>query len=102
MKIESLKPNMRVWDVGRRRMGNTTLSTVCVWPVDVKLVDLEGHKVTASWNGNSYRTFSEHEASRWRLSEPVTVAAGMMGRRRLATRAELKAMKHSSAPAELG
>lgn len=100
MKIESLKPNMRVWDVGRRRMGNTTISTVCVWAVDVKLVDLEGRKVTASWNGNSYRVFGEHEVSRWRLSEPVTIAAGMMGRRRLATRAELKAMKQDNGSAD--
>lgn len=99
MKIESLQTGMRVWDVGRRKMGNTTLSTVCVWPVDIILVDIEGRKVTARWNGNAPRVAREHEWKKWRLTEPVTVRLPM-GRCRLATREELKAKRAANTSSE--
>ena len=92
MKIENLRTGMRVWDVGRRKMGNTVMTTVCVWPVDIILVDAEGRKVTARWNHNAPRVVGEHEWKRWRLKEPVTVKMPM-GRTRLATREELKALR---------
>jgi DMSO/TMAO reductase YedYZ molybdopterin-dependent catalytic subunit len=75
-------------------MGNTTLSTVCVWSVHIVSIDLKRREVVASWNGNPCRRFGDRQIKRWRASKPVTVANGM-GRRRLATRAELKAMQHS-------
>lgn len=92
MKLENLQPDMTVWDVGRQKMGNTTLSTVCVWSVHIVSIDQERREVIASWNGNRCRRFGERQVKRWRASKPVTVA-NSMGRRRLATRAELKAMQ---------
>lgn len=52
MKIEKLHPTMVVYDVGRHKMGNTTISTVCVWSVLIVSVDVEARTVVASWNSN--------------------------------------------------
>ena len=41
MKFEKIKPGMFVYDVGRQRLGNTTLSTVVVWGVNIVSVDAE-------------------------------------------------------------
>lgn len=91
MKIDRMKPGMVVYSVGRQKMGNTTLSTVAVWSVYVRAVDMDRRRVEASWNGNTACWFSEREASKWREKKPVLVKSDMWGRR-LATREEIKAM----------
>jgi len=92
MKLEKLKPGMIVYDVGKTKMGNTTMTSVAVWPVKIIDVDLERRRVTASWNGNTPRVYPESTAKKWRGKEPVLVREAM-GRRRLATREEIKAMR---------
>lgn len=92
MRFESLKPGMTVWDVGRHRMGNTTISTLSVWYVKILSVNPGDRTVMASWNGNAYKSYGEHQIKRWRLSKPVTIR-GIMGSLRLATRSELAAMR---------
>jgi hypothetical protein len=92
MKFEKLKPGMVVYDVVRRRMGNTTISTVAVWSVYIVSVDAEKRQVMASWNGNPPRTFGEHGIKKWRKKEPMLIR-GALGSARLATREEIKAAK---------
>ena len=97
MKIESLKPGMVVYDVGRRKMGHTTVSTVSVWRVRIVSVDLERQTVQASWNGNAVQSFREASIRKWRKSAPLLIRTGL-GAQRLATRAEIAAAK-AAAPA---
>jgi hypothetical protein len=94
MDIKRLQPGMTVFDVGRTKMGNTTMKTVSVWNVLIVAVDPDGHWVEARWNVvNPPRRYSARDVRRWRLSKPVLV--GTISKR-LATRAELKAMKNAS------
>ena len=89
--ISKLTPGMTVYDVSRQKMGNTNMSTVVVWRVTIISVDTERKRVTASWNGNAPRVYGERVAKSWRVKEPVLVKSGWG--HRLATRAELKALK---------
>lgn len=90
MKFEKLQPGMTVYDVGRHKMGNTTMSTVAVWSVHVIEVDSERRRVTASWNSNRPRVYYERDVTKWRANKPMLVRT-MMGASRLATREERKA-----------
>lgn len=92
MKIQNLKPGMTVYDVGTQVMGNTRIRTVSVWSVKIEAVDEALGTVTASWNGNRLRVFTERAWKKWRLKEPMLVNVGM--RQRLATRAEIAAAKN--------
>jgi len=92
MKFEKLKPGMTVYDVGRHKMGNTTISTVAVWPVRIVSVDAEKRTVDASWNGNRARTYHEYECKKWREEKPLLIE-GAFGNKRLATREEIAAAK---------
>lgn len=95
MKFEKLQPGMTVYDVGRTKMGNTTLTTVSVWQVHVREVDAERRRVLASWNGNAARHFYEREFSKWREKEPLLIRSAF-GRARLATREEQKAAREKA------
>lgn len=92
MKFEKLKPGMVVFDVGRHKMGNTTMSTVAVWQVRVISVDQEAQTVVASWNSNPARTYYSRSVAKWREKAPMLVR-GASGRARLATREEQKAAR---------
>lgn len=96
MKIEKLKPGMIVYDVGRTKMGNTTMTTVSVWKVRIISVDLEKRSCVAVWNMfNKEKTFYERSISKWREKEPMTIRSAL-GQTRLATREELKAAKQAA------
>lgn len=92
MKFEKLQPGMVVYDVGRRKMGNTTISTVSVWQVHIISVNSADLTVEASWNGNPPRRFHSRIWSKWRLSKPILIRSAS-GRCRLATRAEIAEAK---------
>ena len=87
MKIEKLQPGMVVYDVGRTKMGNTTMSTVSVWSVRIVSIDVEARTVVASWNNNQNETFRERAWSKWRLKQPQLVTMAL-GNQRLARRGE--------------
>jgi hypothetical protein len=91
MKIESLKPGMTVWSVQRRKMGNTTISTVMVYPVRIIDVDVDNRVVIASCNHNLAEKFYGSEFS-WRKNEPYLVRCGL-GNHRLARRDEIAKLK---------
>lgn len=88
MKIEKLQPGAMVYDVHSQRMGNTTLRSVGVWPVQIVSVDVEARTVMAKWNGNPERKFSERQWSKWRAKKPALVKTGL-GAYRLAKRGEV-------------
>lgn len=92
MQIDKLAPGMVVFDVGRAKMGNTSRSTVAVWPVQIIAVDLEKRTVQASWNNNPPRTFSEKSWKKWRKDKPLLVEL-LFGSYRLATREEIAEAK---------
>ena len=93
MKFEKIKPGMLVYDVGRQKLGNTTLSTVAVWSVKIISVDAENRTVEASWNYNPARTYSERDYKKWRAAKPILVPVGIFGGKRLATKDETQAAK---------
>jgi hypothetical protein len=88
--LSKLKPGDVLWDVHSYKMGNTTMSTMGCWPV--RIVEVHETYVMASWNGNPPERMNSMRIQRYRVSEPVMIREGF-GRSRLATRAELKAMK---------
>jgi hypothetical protein len=88
--LSKLKPGDVLYDVHSHKMGNTTMSTMGCWAV--RVIEVHEHHIVASWNGNPARTMNSMAVQKLRVSEPAMVSNGM-GRQRLATRAELKAMK---------
>jgi hypothetical protein len=91
MNINKLTPGMTVYDVGRVKMGNTTMRTIAVWHVRIISVDLASGTVVACWNSNPERKYRERQWKKWRAKEPVLIPVGWG--KRLATREELAAMK---------
>jgi hypothetical protein len=89
VNIEKLKPGMVVCDIRRYKMGNTTMSSVGVWPVTIISVDEAKQTVTASWNNNPPRLYYHGDWSKWRLSQPTLVKT-VFGAYRLQTREEKK------------
>ena len=87
MKIEKLKTGMTVYDVGRYKMGTTTMTTVGVWSVRIVEVDIEKQIVIASWNGNIREKFYRNSWSKWRFKKPKLITDAM-GKSRLAKRGE--------------
>jgi len=95
VKFEKIKPGMLAYDVGRQKLGNTTLSTVAVWSVKIISVDAENRTVEASWNYNPARTYSEREYKKWREAKP-TLVEGFFGDHRLATKDETQAARRAA------
>lgn len=95
MKFEKLQPGTIAYTVTRQRMGNTTVRTIAIHSVRVASVDTEHRTVMASWNGNAVERFYERQYSKWKETKPITITS-LMGRKRLATREEIKAMKLSA------
>ena len=89
-KIEKIKPGQVLWSVSSGRLGNTMLTTKNLYPVRVVEVDMANKRVLASWNGNPERWM--YQVAKLRVTKPVMVKSAF-GSSRLATRAELKAMK---------
>lgn len=87
MKIENLKPGQVVYNIGRHKMGNTSISTVFVWAVNIIKVDIERRVVTASWNSNKAKEYHEYSWSKWRVKKPKMIR-GLFGNYRLARRNE--------------
>ena len=101
MKIEQLQPGQTVYNVMRRRMGNTTRYSMDVFAIKVIEVhplatSVMSPYVMASWNGNRPRHYRKSEISKWKKDKPITIT-GAFGSTRLATREEIKAIKAKKA-----
>jgi len=66
-----------------------------IWNVQIISVDLERNTVEASWNHNRPQTFREKSWKKWRKNKPVLVGNLI---KRIATRAEIKAMEAQKQP----
>jgi hypothetical protein len=100
MNIKNLQPGQTVWNVQRQKMGNTTISTVAIFPVRIVEVhpreegSMHSEYVLASWNGNRPERFYSRTIRSWKKTKPETVNTGFDGyRRRLATREEAKVIR---------
>lgn len=87
MKLEKLNPGAKVYSVRKYTMGNTTMSSIGVYDVDVVSVNHENRTVVASCNGNTPATYREHIWSKWRVKKPRLVKS-TFGSYRLAKRGE--------------
>jgi len=92
MKIEKLKPGDVVYSVQRRKMGNTTIGTTVVYPVQIISIDPENRFVIASVNGNPPREYFQRQLATWRKEKPVLIR-GILGNYRLATTKDKLAMR---------
>lgn len=91
MKFEKIKPGMTLYDVHSHRMGNTTMTTIGVWKIQVISVDAEKKTFLGSWNSNAPQTFHSWEISKLKDKEPLLVR-GSFGSYRRPTREERKQM----------
>jgi hypothetical protein len=99
MKFEKIHPGTIAYTVTRQKMGNTTVKTIAIHSVRVVSTDYDSRIVMASWNGNEVQRFSERQYSKWKASKPITITSPM-GRKRLATREEIKALKAANPPSQ--
>lgn len=90
MKFGSIKVGETYYTVTKGKMGNTTVSTVFIHPVVVVSLDAGKETVSASWNGNTPKTFRAAQYDKWRKDKPITIRSAL-GSVRLATRAEIAA-----------
>ena len=67
--INKLKVGQRVYDYHKVKMGNTTMSRMGEWPVDIEEIDLEGNRVKASWNTNPSKWYYENSIKKWRVNQ---------------------------------
>ena len=66
--FDKIKAGDRLWDCHRTKMGNTTLTKMGSWTVDVKEVDPVKRKALVSWNGNRPEWWGEGQLRRLRRS----------------------------------
>ncbi len=89
--IKKLSPGNVLYTVTKQYMGNTRIKTVAVHLATI--LEVHERHVIASWNGNPPRRYAEYEIKHWRTEKPILVSAGIGFSKRLATRAEISAMK---------
>jgi hypothetical protein len=70
--FDAIKPGDVLYDVGKVRMGNTTMRSLTVWRVVVQEVDAEKRRALVSWNGNATKWWSEAKIKKLRRSPPKT------------------------------
>ena len=97
--IKKIQPGDVLYDAHLVGMGNTTMRTLAVFTVRIMRVAENGAWV--SWNGNPERFYSERSLKKLRTTKPITIRTGM-GKVRLATRAEIAAMKKAAKGAANG
>lgn len=91
MKFEKAAVGKTAYTTYKRRMGNTTMTTVCVGSHTIKAVDEVARRVQAT-SINGLRWFNERDVGKWRQERPVLIT-NSMGKARLATRAELTELR---------
>lgn len=69
--FDRIQDGQVLYTVTRQRAGNTTLTRTAVHPVRVLSVDRDKRRVTASWNGNAARIYTESQVSKWKVAKPT-------------------------------
>lgn len=85
IKFEKIKEGMTLYDVRRHRMGNTTMSSVGVWPV--RVIDVFEDGAIVSWNYTKPERWHRSQLEKLRAKEPELVE-NMLGQMRLKRRGE--------------
>jgi hypothetical protein len=70
IKFEKIEPGMRLMDIHRERMGNTTMSAWGRWDVVIVSVDRDKRTAVVRWNGNREETWDRHSLERLYTKEP--------------------------------
>lgn len=70
IKFEKLQPGMVLWDVHRQKVGNTTLTELGAWKVQIVSVDPETRTAMVVWNGNPERKWYERELKKLYVKLP--------------------------------
>lgn len=78
--ISRLKAGQIVWDLQRKKAGNTSTKLDCLYQVKIIEVHLESSFVIASWNGNSPKRFNEKSVKKWRVVKPASKGKDAFGR----------------------
>jgi hypothetical protein len=68
IKFDKVTPGMRLCDVRRYKMGNTRMSALGLWHVDIVSVDATGAMVR--WNGNPVEWWGRQRIQRLYLKPP--------------------------------
>jgi hypothetical protein len=69
-KLDKLTAGQIVWQIKRRKVGNTTVRINSLYRVEVLEIDLEKRRVLRTWNGNPAQWVGEREVSSWKLARP--------------------------------
>lgn len=75
--IKKLVPGQVVWEIQRRKAGNTTIKTDCLYEIRIVSVNVERGEVVASWNGNPAKTYYAKSIKGWHSEKPVRVSSAM-------------------------
>lgn len=70
IKFEKIEAGMKLMDVHRTRMGNTTMSEWGLWYVRVISVDRDERSAMVRWNGNPPEKWYARELERLYTKEP--------------------------------
>ena len=73
-KFHTVKAGDILYDVHRERMGNTTMSRLGCWTVEVIDIDHEEGRATVRWNGNRPQTYFVRQIERLRRSIPKKIS----------------------------
>ena len=85
IKFEKIKEGMILYDVHKHKMGNTTMSSVGVWPV--RIIELKDNGAIVSWNHNEPQHWSRYQLEKLRAKEPELVM-NTLGQMRIKRRGE--------------
>lgn len=79
VSFDKLKPGMRLLDIHRYRMGNTTMTKLGLWYVEVISVDTEKRTAVCRWNNNPPTTYVERKFRKLYL-KPTKAYLGQLRR----------------------
>lgn len=76
IKFEKIQPGMTLWDRHRVKMGNTTMSRLGEWRVEIFSVDAMSRTAVVRWNHNAPSVWGERQLAKLyvkRISETQAV-----------------------------
>lgn len=74
IKFEKIQTGMKLLDIHRVRAGNTTMTRLGKWTVDIISVDAKKRTALVSWNGNKPVVWYENQLRKLYAKEPPSYA----------------------------
>ena len=81
IKFEKLEVGMRLFDIHRTAMGNTTMTEMGCWEVEIVSVDRIKRTAKVIWNSNPAEEWSAAQLNKLYAKKPPSYLAGLRGRR---------------------